>query len=237
MGSYSRTYNFTNGTVAYGDQLVVELDALGSSVNNIVNAQISSGAAIADSKLATISSAGKVSGAALTLLANIPSAAGEIPVANMPDDAIIQNEYIETVALVEITTTTPADDSKPTSSEGGLVLTAPDVTPISATDIIDIEAVVYVGQASAFANVFTAAVFDGTTCKGMARVPVDSAWNYGPQVIHLHTQYAGGDTSAHTITLRVGADAAGTVDINGVSGARIGGGACVTSLNVKIIKQ
>ena len=41
------------------------MDALGSSVNNIVNAQISSGAAIADTKLATISTAGKVNTTAL----------------------------------------------------------------------------------------------------------------------------------------------------------------------------
>jgi hypothetical protein len=61
MGSYTRTYSFTNGTIAYGDQLVTELDALGSSVNNIVNAQISSGAAIVDSKLAKITTANKVS--------------------------------------------------------------------------------------------------------------------------------------------------------------------------------
>ncbi len=38
---------------------------------------------IGDSKLATITAAGKVSGAALTLLPNIPSGAGKVPVANL----------------------------------------------------------------------------------------------------------------------------------------------------------
>jgi hypothetical protein len=86
MGAYSRTYALTNGTVAYGDQVIFELDALGSSVNNIVNAQISSGAAITDAKLATISSAGKVSGAAITLLTSIPSEAGALPPENFVEN-------------------------------------------------------------------------------------------------------------------------------------------------------
>ena len=76
MGAYARTYNFVDGTVAYGSQLVTELDAIASSVNNIVGAQISSGAAIADIKLATISTAGKVDCSALVNSENIP--AGEV---------------------------------------------------------------------------------------------------------------------------------------------------------------
>lgn len=55
-----------------------------ATISGIVNAEISASAAIADSKLATISTAGKVSGAALTSLANIPAGAGVIPAANLP---------------------------------------------------------------------------------------------------------------------------------------------------------
>src|SRR3990167_577257 len=50
----------------------------------IVNADISASAAIVDTKLAAIATAGKVSGAALTLLANTPAGAGVIPIANIP---------------------------------------------------------------------------------------------------------------------------------------------------------
>lgn len=50
----------------------------------VTNAKVSPTAAIADTKLAQISTAGKVSGAALTSLASIPSGAGEIPTANIP---------------------------------------------------------------------------------------------------------------------------------------------------------
>lgn len=52
--------------------------------DSLVNADINSAAAIADTKLGTIATAGKVSGAALTLLPNIPAGAGVIPAANLP---------------------------------------------------------------------------------------------------------------------------------------------------------
>ena len=50
----------------------------------ITNAKVSASAGIVDTKLATISTAGKVQGNALTLLANVPSGAGRLPRANAP---------------------------------------------------------------------------------------------------------------------------------------------------------
>lgn len=50
----------------------------------IVDSDINASAAIADTKLAQITTAGKVSGAALTSLASIPAGAGVIPTANIP---------------------------------------------------------------------------------------------------------------------------------------------------------
>ncbi len=50
----------------------------------ITNAKVATNAAIADSKLAQITTAAKVSGTALTLLPNIPSGAGTLPLANIP---------------------------------------------------------------------------------------------------------------------------------------------------------
>jgi len=54
------------------------------SITGIVNADIDSNAQIVDTKLADISTAAKVSGAAITGLASVPSAAGELPSANIP---------------------------------------------------------------------------------------------------------------------------------------------------------
>src|SRR3990167_6181827 len=65
----------------------IEAGAVGTSEiadTTIVNDDISASAGIVDTKLATISTAGKVDGAALTGFANIPSGAGLVPSANLP---------------------------------------------------------------------------------------------------------------------------------------------------------
>lgn len=54
-----------------------------ATFSGIVNADCAAGMALADTKLAQITTASKVSGAALTALANIPSGAGQVPVANL----------------------------------------------------------------------------------------------------------------------------------------------------------
>lgn len=61
------------------------LEALTNASLQITNAKVAAGAGIVDTKLATISTAGKVSGAALTLLPNVPSGAGVLPSANSPN--------------------------------------------------------------------------------------------------------------------------------------------------------
>jgi len=50
----------------------------------ITNAKVSPTAAIVDTKLAQITTAGKVAGSALTTLSGIPAGAGNIPLANIP---------------------------------------------------------------------------------------------------------------------------------------------------------
>lgn len=62
----------------------------------IVNADVSATAAIVDTKLAQIATASKVSGAALTLLANIPAGAGVIPAANVPPGATTNSQGVTT---------------------------------------------------------------------------------------------------------------------------------------------
>lgn len=50
MATYTQQYTFSNGTTADGGQVNTEIVALGQSVNNVVNAQVDSAAAIAISK-------------------------------------------------------------------------------------------------------------------------------------------------------------------------------------------
>ena len=66
-------------------QLRANFDALAlgtDSALQITNAKVAAGAAIVDTKLAQITTAGKVSGTALTLLPNTPPGAGALPIAN-----------------------------------------------------------------------------------------------------------------------------------------------------------
>jgi hypothetical protein len=77
-----------------------------ATVSGITNAEISASAAIADTKLAQISTAGTVAGAALTGLTNIPSGAGKIPVANI-DTGTTANKIV----LLDASAKIPAVDA------------------------------------------------------------------------------------------------------------------------------
>ena len=75
------------------------IDTATATTTDITNSDIVAGAAIADSKLAQITTAGKVSGAALTSLTSIPSGAAKITL----DDS--SNSSVSDVFYVEHTTT------------------------------------------------------------------------------------------------------------------------------------
>jgi hypothetical protein len=131
----------------------------------ILNADISGSAGIVDSKLATISTAGKVSGAALTGLSSIPAGAGVIPTANVPStvagsDTQIQFNDSSTLAgtatftwnktLGSLSNTSqPAFLVYPASTQSDIAIGG--VTIIFGTEVFD--------QGSDFAsNTFTAPV-------------------------------------------------------------------------------
>lgn len=81
MATLTRGQTFTSTDTVTHTKLHALVDS--GAVSAIVNADIDASAAIADTKLATISTAGKVDGAALTGLASIPAGAGVIPSANI----------------------------------------------------------------------------------------------------------------------------------------------------------
>lgn len=60
----------------------------------IVNADINASAAIVDTKLAQITTASKVSGAAITLLTSLPAGAGVIPIANLASGTPTGSKYV-----------------------------------------------------------------------------------------------------------------------------------------------
>jgi len=106
MGNISLPNNIANGQQADATPLMANLNTIVNDYNgniqnvniaalaaidyskinlsdSILNSDINASASISSSKLATITTAGKVSGAALTSLASIPSGAGIIPAANL----------------------------------------------------------------------------------------------------------------------------------------------------------
>ncbi len=81
----TKPYTFTVGSSIVASEHNSNADTIYNDYNgNITNANISGTAAISDSKLAQITTSSKVAGDALTLLANIPSGAGIIPIGNLP---------------------------------------------------------------------------------------------------------------------------------------------------------
>ena len=90
----------TDGTVAYGADVKADLDTIANDYNgNITNANIAASAAIVDTKLAQITTTGKVSGTAITGLASLPAGAGVIPIANIPS-ASSTPHYIKGAKLI-----------------------------------------------------------------------------------------------------------------------------------------
>lgn len=85
MAAVSKTYTFSAGAVIIAAQHNTDFDTLYNLVNGTLDGtNLAANAAIADTQLGQITTAGKVSGAALTSLASIPSGAGVIPAANLP---------------------------------------------------------------------------------------------------------------------------------------------------------
>lgn len=78
------------------------LELLTASALQVTNAKVATGANIADTKLAQITTPSKVSGAAITSLASVPSGAGVLPDANSPhklkaDSADTTPQYLDSL--------------------------------------------------------------------------------------------------------------------------------------------
>lgn len=105
MATITKPNTFSAGATIVASEHNANFDTIYTDYNgNITNANISGTAAIIDSKLAQITTASKVSGAAITSISSLPSGAGVIPTANLP--ILITNT---TVALTD--GATPALDA------------------------------------------------------------------------------------------------------------------------------
>lgn len=83
MAVIQKTYTFTAGTAIVASEHNTNYDTLYNEINgNLDNANIKANAGIVDSKLAQITTAGKVSGASLTSLGSVPTGGGTLPAKN-----------------------------------------------------------------------------------------------------------------------------------------------------------
>jgi len=103
MSIVPKVYTMVDGQIAEAAQVNKNFDDIYNNVNgNLDNTNLVASAAIADSKLATITTGGKVNGAALTGLASIPSGAGVIPTANIPTSQAVKSDgSVSPVNLVD----------------------------------------------------------------------------------------------------------------------------------------
>ena len=168
-----------------------------------------------------------------TVRATTPAGVAAAIAAGSSQSVLVQAVHTQSGAVQTGTTTIPLDDTIPQNTEGTEFYTLA-ITPTSATNKLLIEVRLNVSY-SVIAFV-TAALFQNTTagalCAGYTPI---SASNYKGQVSLRHEMVAG-TTSATTFKVRAGGHTAGTVTINGASGARELGGVLISSLRISEIK-
>lgn len=153
---------FTVGQVIVASQHNSNFSTIYNDYNgNITTSNIAANASIADTQLANISTAGKVSGAALTSLASIPSGAGIIPSANLP--AVVGIGTIDTVA----------DDSTITATTDGFAV----ATATSSNGGLDYARITVVANGSTFYSIAGSGGLAAFTC-----VPVKKGNTYNIKV-------------------------------------------------------
>jgi microcystin-dependent protein len=100
MAIISSPITFSSGEVITASDHNTNYSNIYTEFNgNIDNANIKALAGIVDSKLAQITTASKVSGAAITSLASLPASAGIIPVANLGAIYPVGSIYLETTGV------------------------------------------------------------------------------------------------------------------------------------------
>lgn len=128
-----------------------------------------------------------------------------------------------------LSTTTPADDSVPTASEGNEIVSV-SYTVKSASSAIIVGAVFFGGVANA-SNVVAACLHKGSAAAS-AVVASSTASTSLPLTIPIIYSEASGATGAVTWSLRVGS-AVGAIYPNGISSGRLYGGAACCSIWVQ----
>lgn len=131
------------------------------------------------------------------------------------------------------TTVMPYDDTIPQVTEGGQMLGLA-ITPRSAINQIDIEAIVYLAT-SAADGVVTAAIFQDSNANALAAASEAVTATNSHSAVPIRHLMTAGTTSSTNLTVRAG-PTSGTLTLNGDSGARKLGGVFASYLRLTEIQ-
>ena len=266
MATISKPYTFSAGAVIVAAEHNSNFDTIYNDYNgNITNANVASGAAIGDTKLASITTAGKVNISALTVSSQAqgdiiyasgastwarlgPGTTGQFlktqgaaanPIwadSTVPAGSVVQSVKTINSAVSTGTTVLPYDDTIPQNTEGIDAVLDRSITPTSATNRLIITVLVNASSSNNAGN-FTLALFQDSTANALAatQMTVGANTNAG-QSVTLIWEMAAGTTSSTTFKARIGNDQAGTTTINGAGGGRKYGGVCASIMKIQEIK-
>lgn len=142
----------------------------------------------------------------------------------------VQTVYTTYSAVATGTTTMPFDDTIPQNTEGVEFITRT-ITPKSTTNILVIEAVLFLSHTSASGNL-QAALFQDSTANALAAAASYQTTATGPLMVPISHAMVSGTTSSTTFKIRAGSGVAGTTTFNGQSSARFFG--AITKSFIKI---
>ena len=142
---------------------------------------------------------------------------------------LLQIVNSQTGAVATGTTTIPFDDTIPQITEGTEFLTLA-ITPTSATTLLQID--ITVSFSYSILNTVTLALFQDSTANALAASCEYGSTATGMINSSLTYKMTSGTTSATTFRLRMGGETAGTLTLNGFSGARKLGGVYASSINI-----
>ncbi|MEX0807096.1 MAG: hypothetical protein WD044_00055 [Dongiaceae bacterium] len=149
--------------------------------------------------------------------------------------AVVNRVYAQTVTFSSITAIIPFDDTKPQLGEGTQVLTA-SITPKAAANKILVTVTLEVGSNDA-QDAVVAALFKDSDADALAAasfLPVESRAGTGTLVMNF--EMTAGGTSPIAFKVRMGPGSTGNAYLNGNDGARVLGGALVSSIVLTEVK-
>lgn len=142
---------------------------------------------------------------------------------------VIQIQRTATGAVSTGTTTIPADDTIPQSTEGDQYMSQA-ITPSSAANVLDVEAQAYL--ASSIAGYTVLACFQDATANALFVGSHNPFGNNASHSVRVRHRLLSALTVATTFKVRIGSGTAGTTTFNGQAGARLDGGVLNSFLEI-----